>query len=135
MSSSVCLNSILRLSPPLIIVSVSNPNPNPIGFLFRRHTNYTCCCSRYTSSYIRRRVRVTEDGIGVLSPDDTVSPHIPRNEQVVEETKLVEEEKTELSNNNNNSNPYPKRFLKKKKAEEEENDDNRFKLRNGREVS
>ena len=127
--------SFCSLTRPLPLIPISgfrlrNPDLN-------RTTHFTLRRDLSKNSWRIARV-LQEEGVGILSPDDTVSLRTPVLEtdeerevdgvvDGVAET-LVEEEEERTPNSS-------RRYAKKGEDEEEEDRyDARFKLRNGREV-
>ncbi|KAK2971485.1 hypothetical protein RJ640_020891 [Escallonia rubra] len=116
--------------PPLLIPPLWTSTHNcPPLLLFNlpNHTNKSC----------KRHIRVLQDGVPVLSPDDTVSSQITviedtKKEDFLEFTEAIVEVGVEAEEQIQSS---PKRVTKKKEKEvEEDGDDSRFKLQNGKEV-
>ncbi|XP_057469694.1 uncharacterized protein LOC130758781 [Actinidia eriantha] len=127
--------SFCSVTRPLPLIPKSGfPNRNPD---LNRTTHFTLRRDLSKNSWRIARV-IQEEGVGILSPDDTVSLRTPVLEtgeerevdgvvDGVAET-LVEEEEERTPNSS-------RRYAKKGEDEEEEDRyDARFKLRNGREV-
>ncbi|KAM7521159.1 hypothetical protein LguiB_020121 [Lonicera macranthoides] len=120
MMSSCCCYSAIRAT--LLIRQsdyhgrwISNPR-TPLRFSLRRNTNY--------------KIRVVQDGIGVLSPEDKVSLQSPA---VIDDT-TEKQEFHGLAQEPQVEETPPKNRIVKKKNEYDDVEDTRFKLRNGREV-
>lgn len=122
MMSSCCCYSAIRATTPLIRQPdncgrwISNPRP-PLRFSLTRNTNY--------------KIRVVQDGIGVLPPEDKVSL---QSSAVIDDTTEKEEFHGLLAQEPPVQETPPKNRIVKKKNEYDDDDDTRFKLRNGREV-
>lgn len=85
-------------------------------------------------------VRASQDGVGVLSPDDSFSVRDPPvidspefQETASEDVPRVDNEAAETLEEEY-IQTLPRRKVEKKKLVEEDDPDNRFKIRNGREV-
>uniref|UniRef100_A0A5B7BDQ1 Putative GTPase HflX n=1 Tax=Davidia involucrata TaxID=16924 RepID=A0A5B7BDQ1_DAVIN len=127
---TACFCSIIRpsrLIPETDCRWIPNPNRPPVHFTLPIHTK--------KNSWGLLKV-LQEEGLGVLSPEDTVSlrnPVIDSKEEevlgVVNGVSTTELEETTL----NSSKASPKRITKKKE-DKEDRYDSRFTLRNGREI-
>lgn len=141
MSICFCSSSIPKPSIPAFRPVIQRPIPTYIRpFQLEFTPRKLTICSPCKHNINNNNVRAIQDGVGVLSPDDSFSVRDP---PVIDSPECQETASEDVPRVDDGAadtlgeeyiQTLPRRRVEKKKLVEEDNPDNRFKIRNGREV-